>query len=159
MSSNDEFILEYSGRWTAISEQLPDEDVPVLVTNGSDYETACWIMGEDGEPVWYLDGFEVDLPWQPLWWTEHPPMPQRREVAESGYMVGEDYEDDDGYDCFKQYDEKGNCIFWTLHGYGWDAFDDNDPDALDPFFDSYIINDAVLDEAWQLLMQMKEAKK
>lgn len=158
MSSNDEFILEYSGRWTPISDKLPDNGAWVLVTDGSNYETACWIMGEDGEPAWYMDWFEVDLPWTPLWWTEYPPMPQRRDFTR-GYTVGEDYRDDDGYDCFKQYDNKGNCILWTLHRRLWEAFDDGDPDALDPFFDSYIINFAVLDEAWRLLMEMKEAKQ
>ena len=75
--------LRYAGHWTPLDEQMPEENMPVLVSDGSTWYLLSWMPDYDtGEVLWFnSDDVEIDLgDFTPLFWTEGPTQPYRLSV-------------------------------------------------------------------------------
>ena len=85
MKQDEQWETMYTGHWVPLPTgdglgELPDENMPVLVSDGNEWRLLSWIPDhETGEPLWFnSDDVQVEAQdFAPLFWTEGPPWPYR----------------------------------------------------------------------------------
>jgi len=100
MKTDERWETMYEGHWVPLPTgdgfgELPDQDMPVLVSDGSTWRLLSWIPDhETGEPLWFnSDEVEIELgDFTPLFWTEGPTLPRlvdlnARKLASGDYTL------------------------------------------------------------------------
>lgn len=80
MKTDERWETMYEGHWVLLESELPDENMPVLVSDEREWRILSWMPDrETGEPLWFNE-YEVQVEpddFTPLFWTEGPPLPYR----------------------------------------------------------------------------------